>query len=248
MRILFTSLRLSNVCTFKLGRWKHAHEIESSEDILSNPDSIAYTNEINDILSPHKKVLTNLLTCKPKDLKNETIPAISWLESTKKPLLTTLIPYVGSLSIEERAQISNWFDIHITRKDKKLRLSWLGYLPLAHAYTVYIAYRLKSDPKMAKLTGKDLLLRAWAVQFTGSSERLIDVDVERECLEQLEGEMFEVSFRAGMAGNYQWGLDSGHHDDWNPYAHLPSELNAGDYVGDDDELEVRNPNTEISYS
>ena len=36
---------------------------------------------------------------------------------------------------------------------------------------------------MATLEGKDLLLRAWAVQFTGASERLIDVDAERECLE-----------------------------------------------------------------
>jgi len=166
----------TNLCAFKLERWKHAHEIESSEDILSNPDSIPYTNEVNDILLPYKKVLTNLLTCKPKDLKNKTIPALSWLESTKMSLLTTLIPYVGSLSIEERAQIANWFDIHITRKDKKLRLE---YLPLAHAYTLYIAYRLKSDPKMANLEGKDLLLRAWAVQLTGTSERLIDVDVER---------------------------------------------------------------------
>ena len=232
---------------FKLGRWKHAHEIESSEDILSKTDSIPYTNEVNDILLPYKKVLTNLLTCKPKDLKNETIPALSWLESTKMPLLTTLIPYVGSLSIEERAQIANWFDIHITRKDKKLRLTWLGYLPLAHAYTLYIAYRLKSDPKMAKLEGKDLLLRAWAAQFTGTSERLIDVDVERECLEQLEGEMFEVSFRAGMAGNYQWGLDSGHHDEWNPYSRLPAEWKVGDYVGDDEELEVCDP-TIITYA
>jgi hypothetical protein len=127
----------------------------------------------------------------------------------------------------------------------------LLYLPLAHTYTLYIAYRLKSDPNMAKLTGEDLLLQAWAVQFTGTSERLIDIDVERECLEQLEGELFEVSFRAGMAGNYQWAFAcaSGHHDDWNAYAHLPSELNGGDYIGDDEELEVRDPNIiDITYS
>lgn len=47
---------------------------------------------------------------------------------------------------------------------------------------------------MAKLEGQDLLLRAWAVQFAETSEMLIDVDVERECLEQLEGELFEVHF------------------------------------------------------
>ena len=76
---------------------------------------------------------------------------------------------------------------------------------------------------MVTLEGKDLLLHAWVVQFMGTSDRLIDVGAERECLEQLEGEMFEVSFQAGMAGNYQWGLDFRHHDDWNPYSHLPAE-------------------------
>ena len=50
--------------------------------------------------------------------------------------------------------------------------------------------------------------------------------------------MFEVSIRAGIAGNYQWGLDSGYHDDWNPYAQLPAGWNVGDYVGDNEELEV----------
>ena len=137
------------------------------------------TNEVNDIPSPFKNILTNLLTCKPKDLKNETIPAKSWIESTKRPLLTTLVPYVGSLWLEERAQIANWFDIHITHKDKKFRLSWLGYLTLSHAYTLYIAHHLKSNPKMADIEWKELLLQAWEVQFTGTPERLTDVNVER---------------------------------------------------------------------
>ena len=29
--------------------------------------------------------------------------------------------------------------------------------------------------------------------------------------------MFEVSERAGIAGNHQWGLDAGDHQYWNPY-------------------------------
>jgi hypothetical protein len=67
---------------------------------------------------------------------------------------------------------------------------------------------------MVMLKGNNLLLCAWAVQFMGTSDRLIDVDGERECLEH---------FQAGMAGNYQWGLDSRHYDDWNPYSCLPAE-------------------------
>jgi hypothetical protein len=91
---------------------------------------------------------------------------------------------------------------------------------------------------MAKLKPKDLLLRAWKVQFMGTPERLVDIDVEKECLEQLEEEMFEVSFRAGIAGNYQWGLDAGFHDNWNPYANLPTQWKVGDYDGEEEELEV----------
>ena len=108
----------------------------------------------------------------------------------------------------------------LIHKDKKFRLSWLGYLPLSHAYILYIAYRLKSNQKMATITWKNLLLQAWEVQFTGTPERLADIDVERECLEQLEEEMFEVSFRTGMAGNYQWELNTGRHDNWDPYSNF----------------------------
>ena len=48
-------------------------------------------------------------------------------------------------------------------------------------------------------------------------------------------------------GNYQWGLDSRHHDDWNPYYPLPAEWKVGNYVGDDEKLEVCDP-TIITYS
>ncbi|KAF8798388.1 hypothetical protein BYT27DRAFT_6903636 [Phlegmacium glaucopus] len=50
--------------------------------------------------------------------------------------------------------------------------------------------------------------------------------------------MFEVSFRAGIAGNYQWGLDAGYHDDWNLYANLPAAWKVRDYVGGKEELEI----------
>lgn len=91
---------------------------------------------------------------------------------------------------------------------------------------------------MANLKSDELLRQAWEVQFTGTTSRLIDVDVEKECLERLEEDMFEVSFRAGIAGYYQWGLDSGHHDNWDPYYYLPADWNVGDYLGDEGDLEV----------
>ena len=43
-----------------------------------------------------------------------------------------------------------------------------------------------------------------------------EVDVERECLAKLEEVMFEHSLAAGIAGEYQWGLDTGE-----PYDSLP---------------------------
>jgi hypothetical protein len=65
-----------------------------------------------------------------------------------------------------------------------------------------------------------------------------EVDVERECLAKLEEEMFERSQAAGIAGEYQWGLDIGDHQDaWNPYDGLPDHWIYTDRMEnyDDDE-------------
>ncbi|KAF8185366.1 hypothetical protein K438DRAFT_1436931, partial [Mycena galopus ATCC 62051] len=54
-------------------------------------------------------------------------------------------------------------------------------------------------------------------------------DVDRECLGYFEERLFENSKRAGQAGNHQWGLDAGAHQDrWNPYADIPYEWNHED--------------------
>jgi len=218
----------------QLGQWKHTNEIETSEDILADPTTIPFTDEVNTVLAPFKRLLKNLLTCRLNGMKKEKIPAKSWLESTKKPIETTLIPYSGSLSIVKRAEIANWFLTFISKDTH----TWVGRLPLAHAFTIYIAEHLKSDPKLDGLNWEALLEKAWEVQFTGTPSMLTDIDVERECLERLEGEMFEVSQAAGIAGHYQWGLDAGDHQDWNPYAGMQN-LNCGNRAGSDAELEVK---------
>ena len=63
----------------------------------------------------------------------------------------------------------------------------------------------------------------WDIQENGDAELLWqEVDVERECLDKLEEEMFERSKAAGIAGEWQWGLDAGDHQDaWDPYDGLP---------------------------
>ncbi|KAH9475210.1 hypothetical protein JR316_0012321 [Psilocybe cubensis] len=61
------------------------------------------------------------------------------------------------------------------------------------------------------------------------------LDVDLEALASLEEEMFEVSSRAGLAGNYQWGLDAGEPQGWFPYAGVPDYYNHGDIEIDSDE-------------
>ncbi|CAA7263522.1 unnamed protein product [Cyclocybe aegerita] len=188
----------------RLGRWKHAHEIETSEDILADPTSIPFSNEVECALRPAEGVLRDLLL-DPQVVDSNQVPA-------KKPLTRTIVPEVGSLSLLDRAQVSNWFEINIS-KDPNLRQEWLAYLPIAHAHTVLIASRLRGYQVFQELTEVALIDRAW-----------------------------ERSERAGVAGHYQWGLDSGDHQGgWDPYQGLPYHWNRGDRDGSEDEMQ-RGPN------
>ncbi|KAF5379467.1 hypothetical protein D9615_006598 [Tricholomella constricta] len=220
----------------RLGKWLHGWEVQTSEDVLADPSSMPYTDKVEKALSIFKDVLWTLLTT-PKRVSSLKVPAKGWLESQKKNLTNTMIPYVGSLSIVERAQISNWFEAHIS-KDPKLRKHWLGLLPIAHAHTLFIASCLKMEPRNRDLAESDTLKKAWSLQLTGVPSVWTDVDVDRECLDLLEEQMFEISSQAGIAGHYQWGLDAGAHQaGWNPYAGAPPHWNHGDRDGSDTELE-----------
>ncbi|KAF5373500.1 hypothetical protein D9615_009459 [Tricholomella constricta] len=221
----------------RLGKWLHGWEVQTSEDVLADPSSMPYTDKVEKALSTFKDVLWTLLTT-PERVSSLKVPAKGWLESQKKNLTKTMIPYVGSLSIVERAQISNWFEAHIS-KDPKLRKHWLGLLPIAHAHTLFIASCLKVEPRNRDLAESDTLKKAWSLQLTGVPSVWTDVDVDRECLDLLEEQMFEISSQAGIAGHYQWGLDAGAHQaGWNPYAGAPPHWNHGDRDGSDTELEA----------
>ena len=199
---------------FQLRKWKHACEIENSEDILADPSRIPYTLEIDAILSPFKDILTKLSMFELDSLADEVIPAKMWLEDMKKPLQTTLIPHVGSPSVLECTHISNWFDTHITLKDQDLRLSWLRFLPHAHTHTLYITRSLAHEPKMKNLGPNELLKHAWEVQFAVQPTRLIE-----------------------------WHLDAGHHqDNWDPDSGLQWLWSKGDHSFWDNEayIQVRN--------
>ncbi|KAF9030656.1 hypothetical protein BJ165DRAFT_1358700 [Panaeolus papilionaceus] len=224
----------------RLGKWKHACDVPTSEDILSDPTSVPYTPLTHEILSPFKDVLMKL-TLNSFSIKSNDVPAKRWLESKNQSLTDSPVPFVGHLSLVERAQISNWFDQHITAGDPKLRLSWLARLPIAHAFTIYIAHSIQSANSTISPQQRitELMDRAWDIQMSSMPSRSIDTDVDRACLHRLEEDMFEVSSRAEMAGYYQWGLDAGHHqDDWDPYSGLPDSWNLGDHPFDEDLLQV----------
>jgi hypothetical protein len=173
-------------------------------------------------LTPAYKTLLALLV-NPEKTGKKTIPAKTWLRKRKQPLATTLGPLAAGLTIEERAMITNWFEQKICNGDQKLRIHWLGRLPIAHAYTVFIAHRIKTT-EGSTLTEKELLNKAFDnIQTKATSKDVfIDVDIDKESLENLERWMFERSAKAGAAGNYQWGLDAGDHDRWDPYKGLPA--------------------------
>ena len=98
---------------------------------------------------------------------------------------------------------------------------------------------MTKDPVFKHLTWTDVLQKAWVAQLTGTPSILGEVDVDRECLEQLEEEMFERTDRTGPSGNFQWGLDAGHHQDgWYLYSGVPINWEGKIREGSDTELEA----------
>jgi hypothetical protein len=119
-------------------------------------------------------------------------------------------------------------------------MAWLGFLPIAHAHTVFIAYRMNKDPTFKTQDELDILRKAWEAQLTSVPTILKEADVDRECLASLEEEMFENTDRTGPSGNWQWGLDAGYHQgDWDPSFGVPASRDGKERVGDESEREVR---------
>lgn len=242
---------------FQLGKWDHAFSSPTSEDILTDPSSIPYSQAVDDALKPHKQLLYQLLVA-PNDVDKQLVPAIvwvettcgtmrktrenapmDWVESSKRDLSMALFVSAGGLSVVERAQVANWLEVHICKGDKALRQDWLMKLPNAHAHTIYLAHRMQaSDGK--KADGKDLVAKAWKVLLTAKESDDGHVDVDREAVVHLEQDMLEDSKRAGIAGNQQWGLDAGDHQErWGVYNGLPESWRPGAREGPEEELEVR---------
>ncbi|KAJ7283955.1 hypothetical protein C8J57DRAFT_749943 [Mycena rebaudengoi] len=197
----------------RLGKFKHAHEFPVEEGILAYFQTIAYTEDIGGILAPHVQILTSIFTQPHQE--NSEIPAVAYAIKKKKKFL----PYAGDLPLIEQAKIMNWF-YHYIPLAKGTETDWVSSPSHAHAITIVLAARHSEELKAEATEEKWLWEAAWQLQCR--RERVVTVDVDRECLSLLEEHMFECSTEAGPAGDHQWGLDAGaHQGQWDPYSGLP---------------------------
>lgn len=208
------------------------------DDILADPKSIPYTKKTGDILSPHTDTLKEIFkaaldrSTTGLDNLNQIIPAKDFLSSGKNGMFGDALFYSGSVSVTERAEIANWIHHHVS---DNFRI-WFQKLTQAHAITLYIrALLIVAKPKFGTLDDAKQLKMAWDIQYNTPRPFYEEVDVDRECIHRLEEEMFEISERAGIAGNHQWGLDAGDHQYWYPYE---SHWHTGERKEDEDETNV----------
>ncbi|KAJ7086352.1 hypothetical protein B0H15DRAFT_782057 [Mycena belliarum] len=224
----------------RLGQWMHANEAPNEEDMLFAFRDHPYTHEIDTVLRPHLKELEALLT--DPDGDHPDIPALEFARAQKKSKTKTTemlrqggIPYTGDLRSIDCARVANWF-YNCVAGAKEATHMWLGRVPLGHAYTILIASHhrqsildeIQGDSRYTTMERQTAIFHiAWGYQVGRPTFRFTDVD--RECLGIFEERLFEDSHEAGRAGNQQWGLDVGpHQDGWSPYINIPTHWNHND--------------------
>ena len=177
----------------------HAFAIKTTDDILANPKSTPYSKKTGNILSPHTDILKRLFEFSVNGydsaigLEDQVIPAKDFLESGKNGPFGDALFYCGTLSFTEQAEIANWIHHHISDNF----LVWFRKLTQAHATTLYIrALLINSQPKFGTLNEAEQLEKAWDVQYNSRRPFYEGIDVDCQCINRLEEEMFEISERA----------------------------------------------------
>ncbi len=237
----------------QLGRWKHTSQLKDEDALLADPKLASYSPEIDEILSPHKDVLQQLLdwdqltdVAAPAIV---TLPAAQFVIKNKQAKTESerrgMVHYTGGLSLLEQSQIANWIYRSIENATSTVH-RWMEGVPFAHAITLVLVHRMQQevaeDPVYPSLPTEQWIFRlqkAWNAQITTAektSDGLFKIDVDRECIGLFERRLFERSAAAGIAGSYQWGLDTGcHQQKWDPYDGLPSEYGVGDREEEEDD-------------
>ncbi|KAJ7753231.1 hypothetical protein B0H16DRAFT_1835398 [Mycena metata] len=238
----------------RLGKWSHACETPMEEDELVEYLNAPYTNEVENALRPHVKTLETLLL--DPDAQHKGVPAATYSNAMKRAktqkggemLKHGAVTYAGGLGITDRARIANWFH-HNVPGAKDSPIKWFGCMPLAHAFTILIAYRNQEEildkiQDSAHYSGMDrqaaIFDIAWDLQRTPT---VLLPDIDHECLNFFEERLFEHSLAAGRAGNQQWGLDVGtHQENWSPYINIPAEWNHDDRDNESESELLPGPN------
>jgi hypothetical protein len=233
------------VIELQLGKWKRAyivHELNDEEESLTNPEARRFTTEIHHALVPHTPILSQLLH-NPDAVSSDLVPAKRWAQ-TQRDIHGNAVPFCGLLTLNDQLSINNWYYKHIEDASAKMHIWWAS-TPIAHARTLLLASRHRQEfehhwePDADTIEhGSDLeqyiINQAWdkLVTFMGRTEeghqKVPGLDIDLEALKILEHPMFSHSKDAGEAGNYQWCLDKGiHENNWNPWDSLAPENTIG---------------------
>ncbi|KAK0492478.1 hypothetical protein EDD18DRAFT_1079611, partial [Armillaria luteobubalina] len=237
-----------------LGRFMCAQEVHNQEDpeeFLVNPCSLEFNSEVEKALCPHKQILADLID-NPNDVDDAIVPAKVWLQSLKKQPL--ILHWNRGLTLNDLARINNYFFCRVLKICKEQSIDWATSLAMSHALTLLIAYRYRNlfsqdedCPPTLDIEAVDRFVcqKAWEglVGYTGCTtegkSKPDAADVDMEALIILEMQMFDRSEDAGVAGNHQWGLDVGmHQDGWYPWSNDGPEGEKNLHEGNESELEV----------
>ncbi|TFY51691.1 hypothetical protein EVJ58_g10434 [Rhodofomes roseus] len=238
--------------SIRLGKWKLACRLQE-EDSLADPMSYPFSPEIDQALSPHIDVLTTLVhDSEPDpDAQYPEIPALDAVRIAKSKaresaaLKAGVIADRGNATVADFGRIINWVYTQIPGAKDTMH-TWLGRVPTAHAVTLLILSRYRSEftrhPIFAlKVTDSEkdqyLLRQAWMRQLLDVNEEGMICDVDQECLCSFEQRLFAWSPDASASCHEQWGLDAGDHQEkWFPYQGLPPEWGGPGTDGNDSDF------------
>ncbi|KAJ3745201.1 hypothetical protein EV360DRAFT_90130 [Lentinula raphanica] len=204
---------------------------QQKDNMLLDPNAIKCPKEISDILNPHRHLLCELAISHAQ-FTTKQIPCLSWDSGDFTPKVEASANRGGLLDTD-LAAIHNWLYHKIPRANELEQLGMLHY-SVAHARTLVVAHHHHTE-LLQKFSGdfeeQDpfVLSQAWErlMSWTGltidGQVKSESADVNFEAISLLDQIMFDQSKRAGIAGNEQWGLNSGPHKKlWNPYVCGPN--------------------------
>ncbi|KAK1228193.1 hypothetical protein PQX77_008770 [Marasmius sp. AFHP31] len=231
----------------RLGRFTTTRELNSEPNEIEEGQtpltSQKYTTEIHRALESHtdslKKRIFTPETCNPANY-----PSIQY----QKDHNTRIVPLTGGLPHSTRSRVINWMYNIIPGLKERKDFTWVTDGGLQEALMRLIAQRdyqefanLKGCPKPATRNNSSLMrkhgidlisIRANSRWKTPASDRR-----RGSALSLLEDAMFLPDLNPGLAGQQQWGLDVGiHQDNWDPYIHFPDSQGRINHVWENGEV------------